>query len=156
MLAGMAGKRWRLWVMECHGSGRLTRPAVWVRSCGIDAIQPIGATDSAIKEQAAFRGGTGQAGGRYRLPLRNGAAIGGDDEHDSRVTRCDRNTGDASIITPTGRRQPVRAANWCGFAIVTPCGMLGRFDPLRIVWHASGQAGYGSAPSKRPPIATHI
>jgi hypothetical protein len=38
--------------------------------------------------------------------------------------------GDASIITPTHRRQRVRAESWGGLAIVTACRTLIRFSGL--------------------------
>ena len=79
--AGMADKQLKLRVMGWHGSGRQIRPAGLRQSCGIDSIDPIGATYCPIEGEATLCSGTGQAGGRYRLPLRNGAAIGGDDKH---------------------------------------------------------------------------
>jgi hypothetical protein len=42
----------------------------------------------------------------------------------------DWNSGDLSIITPTHRRQRVRAESWDGLPIVTACGTVSRFGGL--------------------------
>lgn len=72
----------------------------------------------------------------------------------------------ALILTPRGRGRDagsnieticyIRLARGDGVLTGTVCGTVSRFDPLRIVWHASGRAGYGLNLGKRPPIATHI
>ena len=54
------------------------------------------------------------------------------------------------ILPPTGRGQPASPENRVNFSIVTSCDMLGRFEPLRIVWHVAGRPGYGFEPRQRP------
>jgi len=60
-----------------------------------------------------------------------------------------------AIITPTGRRQPLRATSQVGSLIGTVCGMVRQFDPLRIVWHAAGRPRYRLNLGNGRAIAPH-
>ncbi len=52
-------------------------------------------------------------------------------------------------VPPMGRGQPVKPKNRVNFLIVTTCGMVRRFEPLRIVWHVAGRPGCGFEPRQR-------
>lgn len=52
-------------------------------------------------------------------------------------------------VPPSSRGQRVDPKNRVNFLIVTTCGMVRRFDPLRIVWHVAGRPGYGFEPRQR-------
>lgn len=53
------------------------------------------------------------------------------------------------ILPPRGRGQPAKPKNRVNFSIVTTCGVVRRFLPLRIVWHVAGRPGYGFEPRQR-------
>ena len=52
-------------------------------------------------------------------------------------------------VAPRGRGQRMNPKNRVNFLIVTTCGMVRRFHPLRIVWHVAGRPGCGFEPRQR-------
>ena len=52
-------------------------------------------------------------------------------------------------VAPSGRGQRVNPKNRVNFSIVTTCGVVRQFDPLRIVWHVAGRPGCGLEPRQR-------
>lgn len=52
-------------------------------------------------------------------------------------------------VPPRGRGQRVNPKNRVNFLIVTTCGMVRRFETLRIVWHVAARPGYGFEPRQR-------